>query len=277
MKSTLKLGENKKLIVGELINSSRKIIRDSIENRDNSYIRNIAKQQVEAGANYLDVNCCEVLKDEMDAMRWLIDTIFEVVDVPLCIDTPNPEVMELGLSLARNGKSLVNSLTGEKERYLVMLPLALKYNAAVCALSMDDQGVSDTTHDRLRVTRKLVNDLTRDGMDLSDIYLDLLVQPVATKDRNGVEMLEAVRIVKKEFPDIHVICGLSNISYGLPNRKILNRVFMIQAMTMGVSAFILDPLDRVLMGYLYASQALLGRDEFCKSYLNAHRKGLYGD
>lgn len=260
------------LIVGELINSSRKIIKENIEKRNTFYIRDIAKQQVEAGADYLDVNC-----NEIDAMRWLIDTILEEVDVPLCIDTPNPEVMEVGLSLAKKGKSLVNSLSGEKERYEAMLPLVLNYKAAVCALSMDGQGVPDTTHDRMRVARKLIEDLSGAGVVLGDIYLDLLVQPLATKDRNGVEMLGAVRIVKEEFPDLHVICGLSNISYGLPNRKILNRIFMIQAMTMGVDAFILDPLDRVLMGYLYASHALLGRDEFCKSYLKAHRKGLYGD
>lgn len=266
------------LIVGELINSSRKIIKESIEKRNASYIRDIAKQQVEAGADYLDVNCSsDMLKDEMDAMRWLIDTIQKEVDVPLCIDTPNPKVMEVGLSFAKNGQSLVNSISAEEERYKAMLPLVLKCNAAVSALCMDDQGVPDSTYDRVRVARKLIKDLTGAGVALGDIYLDLLVQPLATKDRAGVEMLEAVRIVKKEFPDLHVICGLSNISYGLPNRKILNRVFMIQAMTMGVDAYILDPLDKVLMGYLYASHALLGRDEFCKSYLKAHRKGLYGD
>jgi len=260
------------LIVGELINSSRKSIKESIEKRDASYIRDIAKQQVEAGADYVDVNC-----NEMDAMRWLIETIRQEADVPLCIDTPDPEVMEVGLSLARKGKPLVNSISAEEERFKAMLPLVLKYNAAVCALSMDDQGVPESTHDRMRVTRKLIVDLTGAGVALGDIYLDLLVQPVATKDRNGIEMLEAVRIVKEEFPSLRVICGLSNISYGLPNRKILNRVFMIQAMTMGVDAFILDPLDRVLLGYLYASHALLGCDEFCKNYLKAHRKGLYGD
>lgn len=263
------------LIVGELINTSRKVVIESVQRRNAEYIRDIAKRQVEAGADYLDVNCSDLLDNETEVMRWLIENIESVVDVPLCIDTPNPLAMEVGLSLAHNGQPLANSITGEEERYKTVLPLVMKYGARVVALCMDDRGIPETAEDRLRVARELVKKLTEAGLAPGDIYLDLMVTPVSTGDRAGLEVLDAIRLIRQECPGVHLICGLSNISYGLPNRKVLNRVFMLQTMTMGIDAYILDPLDRTLMGYLYACQTLLAQDPFCMNYLAAHRKGLY--
>lgn len=263
------------LIVGELINTSRKIIRESVETRNAEYIRDIAKGQVEAGADYLDVNCSSMLDMEPENLRWLIENIRAAVDTPLCIDTPNPVAMEVGLSLVKNGKALANSITGEEERYNAVLPLLLKYRAAVVALCMDDRGIPETADQRLQIARELVNKLTGAGVPAGDIYLDPVLKPLSTGDRAGLEVLDAIRIIGQECPGVHLICGLSNVSYGLPNRRVLNRIFMIQTMTMGMDAYILDPLDKTVMGYLYACQALLGRDPFCKHYLTAHRKGLY--
>jgi len=263
------------LIVGELFNISRKVIMENVEKRNSEYIRDIAKKQVEAGANYLDVNCSQPLGNELEIMKWLIENIQTVVEVPLSIDTPDPAAMEVGLSLAHNGQPLVNSITGEEKRYTAMLPLVLKHKAKVVALCMDDRGIPQTTEDRLRVASDLVKKLTESGVPADDIYLDLLVQPLATDSHAGIELLDAIRLAKQEYPAVHLISGLSNVSYGLPNRKILNRIFMIQTLTMGMDAYILDPLDKTLMGYLYAAQALLGQDSFCAKYLAAHRKGLY--
>ena len=263
------------LIVGELFNTSRKIILENVEKRNTEYIRDIAQRQVEAGADYLDVNCGDMLDKEVEALKWLIENIQTVVDVPLCIDTPNPVTMDTGLSCAKNGQPLVNSITGEEERYNAMLPLVIKYKAKVVALTIDKQGIPQTAEDRLRVTRQLVKNLTGAGIAVDDIYLDLLVQPLATGDRAGLELLNAIRLIKQEFPEVHLFSGLSNISFGLPNRRVLNRIFMLQTLTVGVDAYILDPLDKTLMGYLRAAQALLGQDQFCTKYLAAHRKGLY--
>jgi len=265
------------LIVGELINTSRKIVRESVDRGNAKYIRGIARRQVEAGADYLDVNCSDFLDKEPEVMRWLVENIQVVVNVPLCIDTPNPIAMEVGLSHTQKNKPLANSITGEKERYKAMLPLVVKYGAKVVALCMDDQGVPETAEDRLQVGRELVKNLTEAGIATRDIYLDPLLKPVSIGDRAGLEVLEAVQLIRQECPGVHLICGLSNVSYGLPNRKTLNRVFMIQTMTMGMDAYILDPLDKTLMGDLYASQALLGQDPFCKNYLAAYRKGFYQD
>ncbi|MDD4754123.1 MAG: methyltetrahydrofolate cobalamin methyltransferase [Desulfitobacteriaceae bacterium] len=263
------------LIVGELINTSRKAIKPAVENKDAEFIKDLAQKQVDAGANYVDVNCGTMVFNEPEMMAWLVETIQEKVSAPLCIDSPNPKALEVGLSLAKNGQPMVNSITAEKERYSTILPMVLKYKTKIVALCMDDSGMPETAEDRLKIATKLVGDLTAAGVSEGDIYLDPLVKPVSTGDKAGLEVLETIYQIKQKYPNVHGICGLSNISYGLPNRKILNQVFMIQTMTMGMDAYILDPLDKTMMGFVYASTALLGQDQFCMNYLTVHRNGLY--
>lgn len=263
------------LIVGELINTSRKAIKEAVANRDENYIRDIAKRQAEAGAHYIDVNCGTMVDNEPEVMEWLVKLVRDVVDVPLCIDSPNPVALAAGLELAAKGQPMINSITAEKERYSAVLPLVLKYKAKVVALCMDDTGMPDTAEQRIDIVRKLVADLTAAGVPEQDIYFDPLVKPVSTGDQAGMEVLETLRFIKAEYPKVHNICGLSNIGFGLPNRKVLNQVFMIQAMTAGMDSYILDPLDKTMMGFFYASVALLGKDPYCVNYLKAHRQGLY--
>jgi len=263
------------LIIGELINTSRKVVKPAVEQRDAVFIQELAKKQVESGAHYVDVNCGTMVHDEVETMEWLVRTIQEAVSAPLCIDTPRTEAMEAGLAAVKNGQPMVNSITAEKERYVAVLPLVLKYKAKVIALCMDDTGVPTSAEQRITIVKKLVGDLTAAGVPEDDIYLDPLVTPISTGDNCGNDVLDTVRFIRKEFLLVHAACGLSNVSYGLPNRKILNQAFMIQTMDAGMDAYILDPLDKAMMGFVYASQALLGQDSFCVQYLTAHRKGLY--
>jgi len=263
------------LIVGELINTSRQVIKSAVEERNTAFIQEIARKQVEAGAHYLDVNCATMMEDEPEAMKWLVETIQEAVTSRLCIDTPNPEALEAGLKMVKNTQPMINSITAEKERYEAVLPLVLKYKAKVIALCIDDKGLPEAAKDRIPVARWLVENLTSAGVSKDDIYLDPLVKPISTKDSAGLDVLETVRFIRENYSEVHIICGLSNISFGLPNRRVLNQAFMIQTMTAGMDAYILDPLDKVLMGFFYASRALLGQDQFCKEYLSAHRGGLY--
>ena len=263
------------LIIGELINTSRKAVKLAVEQRDVTFIQDLAKRQVESGAHYVDVNCGTMVHNEVETMEWLVRTIQEVVSAPLCIDTPRTEAMEAGLVALKNGQPMVNSITAEKERYATVLPLVLKYKAKVVALCMDDTGVPTTAEQRIAIVRKLVSDLTAAGVPEDDIYLDPLVTPISTGDNCGNDVLDTVRFIRKEYPRVHAACGLSNVSYGLPNRKILNQAFMIQTMDAGMDAYILDPLDKAMMGFVYASQALLGQDNYCMQYLTAYRSGLY--
>ena len=263
------------LIIGELINTSRKLIGEAVEKRDADYIQKIALDQVTAGANYVDINCGTMIFDEVETMEWLVNTVQEVVQAPLCIDSPNPQAIEAGLKLARNGQSLINSITGEKERYSEILPLVLKYKTKVVALCMDDNGMPETAEDRMTVAQNLYQSLTEAGVSEDDIYFDPLVKPVSTGDKAGQEVLDTVRLIRQNYPKVHMVCGLSNVSFGLPNRKILNQFFMIQTMTMGMDSYILNPLDKSMMGAVQGSQTLLGNDSYCTGYLNAHREGLY--
>lgn len=263
------------LIIGELINTSRKAVKPAVEQRNIAFIQDLAKRQVESGAHYIDVNCGTMVHDEVETMEWLVRIIQEVVSAPLCIDTPRTEAMEAGLTAVKNGQPMVNSITAEKERYAMVLPLVLKYKAKVVALCMDDTGVPQSAEQRIAIVRKLVGDLTAAGVREDDIYLDPLVTPISTGDGCGNDVLDTVRFIRKEYPRVHAACGLSNVSYGLPNRKILNQAFMIQTMDAGMDAYILDPLDKAMMGFVYASQALLGQDAFCMQYITAHRNGLY--
>lgn len=265
------------LIVGELINSSRKHIKAAVEANDVAYIQQIAKDQAAAGATYIDVNCGTQVFNEPETMKWLVEAVQEVVEQPLCIDSPNPKALEVGLELAKVAKPMVNSITAEEERFGIVLPLIQKHKAKVVALCMDDSGMPDNAEKRIAIADKLIKDLTSNDIAEDDIYIDPLVSPVSTSDRAGMDVIETTKYIKDNFPNVHVICGLSNISYGLPNRKVLNQVFMIQLMTAGMDAFILDPLDKQMMGFMHASAAVLAQDPFCGRYLTAHRNGLFDE
>lgn len=260
------------LIVGELINSSRKPIAQAIAARDKAYLQEIAVKQVEAGAHVIDVNCGTSIGEEAAVMEWLVDIVQEVVDVPLCIDSPSPRALEAGLA-RHKGKAMVNSITAEKQRWEEVLPLVQKYKASVIALCMDDSGMPESVEDRLRVAEKLVPNLVAAGVPEEDIYLDPLIKPLSVSSFYGREAIESTRALREKYPRVHLICGLSNISYGLPERRLLNRAFMVMCLTAGMDAFILDPLDKPLMSLLVAAKALCGQDEYCLEYITAARSG----
>ncbi|HWR05679.1 methyltetrahydrofolate cobalamin methyltransferase [Sporomusa sp.] len=263
------------VIVGELINTSRKAISEAVEKREAGYIQQVAIAQAEAGASYIDVNCGNKVFEELENMRWLVNTIQEAVQVPLCIDSPNPEALEAGLALVKHGTPMINSITDEGPRFDAVIPLVQKYKAKIVALCMDDLGMPDTAGDRLRVVKSLYAKLTAAGVRDEDIYFDPLVKPVSSVGTAGVEVLETIRMIKAQYPGVHFMCGLSNISYGLPNRKYLNRLFVSQTMATGMDGYILNPTDKGMMGLIYAAKTLLGQDEYCMGYIKAHRKGFY--
>ena len=263
------------VIVGELINTSRKAVGEAVDNKDARFIQQVAREQAEAGADYIDVNCGNKVFNEIENMCWLINTIQDAVQVPLCIDSPNPQALAAGLALAKHGTPMINSITAEGARFDAVIPLVQQYRAKVVALCMDDRGMPDTAADRMRVARDLHARLTAAGVRADDIYFDPLVKPVSSVATAGFEVLESIRLIKAQYPAVHFMCGLSNISYGLPNRKYLNRLFVAQTMAAGMDGYILNPTDKDMMGLIYAAKMLLGHDEFCMGYIKAHRRGLY--
>ncbi|HAJ33944.1 MAG TPA: methyltetrahydrofolate--corrinoid methyltransferase [Candidatus Atribacteria bacterium] len=263
------------LIIGEKLNSARKKVREMIENRDVKSIQDLAKKQVEGGADILDVNSSAASGNKEENMEWLVKTVQEVVDVPLCIDSPNAEEIERGLEVYNwdKGKALINSITGEKEKIDRLLPTIIKYKCAVVALVMDEGGIPDNSKTRVEIAEKLIKVLTDSGVPLKDIFIDPLVVPIGTNDKNGLITMETIRSVKEAHPEVKIVTGLSNISFGLPERKLINQVFMILTMGCGMDAAIIDSTDKRMMAIIKTATTLLGEDNFCGEYIKAYRKG----
>jgi len=261
------------LVVGELINSTRKVIRPAIESQDAAFIQDLAQKQADAGAHYIDCNAATVgVEREPEMLSWVVQKVQEVVDLPCAIDSPNAAAMVSALQVHR-GKPMINSITAEQAKLDSLLPVVEKNACKVIALCMGDGGMPQDVEERLKNARLLVERLRDVGVADEDIYLDPLVCPVSTDSRFGKIVIDTLRAMKAEFPEVQTICGLSNVSFGLPERKWINRAFMVLTMAAGLDAVIIDPLDRVMMALIYAAEATLGKDEFCMEYLSAARSG----
>ena len=261
------------IVIGEKINSTRAPIKEAIANKDIGFLQELAQAQVQAGADYIDVNTGAFPEEEAELMEWLVQIVQEAVEVPLCLDSANPAALESGLKANKKDKPIINSITGEDARFKKIMPLILQYQAPVLALSLDDSGITKTVEDRFVVARKLIEALCAGGIVQDQIFLDPLIQPISVQSDFGLIAIEVIRRVKKEFPRVNTTCGLSNISFGLPGRAKLNRYFLVMAMAAGLDSAILDPLDTDLMDAIRASDALLGKDRFCMNYIKAFREG----
>lgn len=260
------------LIIGERINTSRKGLHEAVEKKDEEFLKEIARKQVENGADYLEVNCGTRLEREVDDLPWLVKLVQETVDVPLSIDTPRPEAAEAALSVHK-GRPIINSISAESQRYEKVLPLVKKYKSGVIALCMDDRGIPETAEQKFEVANNLRARLISDGVPEEDIYLDPLVQTVGSNQAVGMAVVEAIREIARSFPKTHISCGISNISHGLPKRKVLNRAFIVMCIAAGLDTGIVDPNDAELMQSIIAAEALAGKDDFCVRYIEAYRAG----
>jgi 5-methyltetrahydrofolate--homocysteine methyltransferase len=262
------------LIVGERINSSLSGVAEAIAARDGAFIEGLARHQAEAGARFLEVNAASHPGEEPAGLEWLVRTAQEAVDLPLCLDSASPPAIEAALGVHR-GRAIVNSITGEPGRAEGLLPLVKKYGCQVVGLAMGPEGVPRSAGERLSNARRLVEMVKDYGIPLDDLYLDPGVLPVSVDGGAGGEVLQALRDIKSTL-GVKTILGVSNISFGLPRRRLLNRTFLAAATALGLDAAIMDPLDRELMATATAARALRGDDEHCLAYLAAYRQGRLG-
>jgi 5-methyltetrahydrofolate corrinoid/iron sulfur protein methyltransferase len=233
------------LIVGEKINTSRKRIAEAVEKRDASFIGKVAQSQAQAGAHYIDVNAGTFLEKEADCLCWLVEVVQSAVDLPVCLDSPNPDALIAAIK-HHNGEPMINSISLEKDRFSALLPVVAGHPCCVVALCMAETSMPVTVEERVQV-----------GSDI----------------RMGNAILEAIRNLMNDFPGVNTICGLSNVSFGLPSRRLINRNFLALCMSYGLSAAILDPCDMELMSTLLAIELLLGRDEYCENFIDAYQNG----
>ena len=263
------------LIIGERINSSRKTIARAIESGDADFIQNEAKAQAAAGAAYIDVNAGGFVEKEVDYLKWVIEVVQAATDVPLCVDSPDPEVIRAALPLAAK-PPMINSITLEPARLEGVLALTVEFKAKVIGLCQSESAMANTTEEKVEMAGRLVEKASAAGVALDDLYIDPLVYPVATNTNSAIYTLNAIERIMKDFPGVHTTCGLTNVSHGLPKRALINRTFLVAAMARGLDSAILDPTDDLLYGALKAAVMVMGRDEYCMEYIQTFRNGRLG-
>lgn len=263
------------IIIGEKINGSIPAVAEAIAKRDADFIKNRAKMQAEAGATFID--CCASVPEaeEAETLKWMIDCIQEVTDLPISVDSPSPDVLlEVFPYCKRPG--LINSVSGEGDKIDKIFPAIADTKWEVICLLSDDTGIPKCAADRLKVFDKIMAKAKEYGIAPSRMHIDPLVEMLCTSE-NGIETnTEVISTVRSQYPDIHITAAVSNISFNLPVRKMINLGFTVLAMNAGLDSAILDPTNRDLMGVIYATEALLGEDEYCMEYIGAYREGIFG-
>lgn len=259
-------------IIGEKINGMFKNVSEAIQTKNKLIIQELAKNQLAAGADALDVNVGPASMDHLKDMEWLITAIREVTDKPLAVDTTKLNVMERGLELAGPG-SIINSASGQKEKLDVLLPLAKKYNARVIALTMTKSGVPANADARMEIAANIVAACMEHGVDTENLFIDAVILPVNVAQDHAPAVIETIKQSKLICdPPPKTILGLSNVSQGTLNRPLVDRTFLAMAVSAGLDAAICNPLDKELMDSMITAELLLGKQLYCDSYLDAYRK-----
>jgi len=258
------------IIIGERLNSTRRPVLEAMQRRYGDFLAAEAVRQKDAGADYIDLNAAALMEEEVPTLTWAIPLLQKAVLLPLAIDSPNPEAIEAGLKV-HEGRAIVNSLTAERSRIKRLLPLIREHKPRVIVLCLDDSGLPKDADTALTIARKMVELLACQGLSSEDIFIDPLVRPVAA-DSGAVRLfLDSLAAIKKALPEVRTIAGLSNVSFGLPQRGLINRTLLALAMGQGLDAAICDPSDKDLQASFRAADALLGRDPSLKAYLRFAR------
>jgi 5-methyltetrahydrofolate--homocysteine methyltransferase len=244
-----------------------------VEKRDAGYILSDVKMQIESGADLIDVNAGSRRNSEVEDLSWLIENIQnELPQVRICLDSPNPDSIKEVLNLMDN-IPMINSTTMEKSRFEAMAPIIQMRECDIVALCIDDRGIPKSAEQALENAAKLIGEIEKLGVERGRIFVDPVIQAVSANQNAALMALEIINKISVDFEGVNIISGLSNISFGLPNRHLVNRTFLALAMKSGLNSAIVDPTDKKLMGTLLATSVLLGQDPWCQEYTRAFREG----
>ena len=264
------------LVIGERINASNKSVAEAIARRDEEYIANLAIAQAAAGADFIDVNAGAGSSGGQDGaatMEWLVAVVSAATDKPLAIDSDDSEVIAAALHKYQGERLIINSVTAEPTRLAAIGPLAAKRQAWLIALAMGEKGIPNSVEQRLDACETIMTHLTRLGIEAEQIFFDPLVLPIAVDVNQGLITLHTIEEIKSRYPTARTVMGLSNISYGLPGRPLVNGAFLLMAAYAGLDAVILDPLDAKIMSLVKTADMLTGKDRSCRGYIRDYRKG----
>ena len=262
--------DNPTVIIGERINpTGRKAVLAALQAGDFDIVRSDAVKQVETGAAVLDVNAGVPGADEPVLLKQVLSAVLEVTDVPLCIDTADPEALAGALALYK-GKALVNSVNGEERALNAVLPLVKEHGAAVIGLCMDDDGIPETPEDRLRVANRIIERAGALGIGPENIIIDPLALTMGADSSAGRIALDTIALVVKEF-GVNITMGASNISFGMPDRKNINATFITMAIYAGLTCPITNPMVPTVSTAILAADLTMGRDDYGMRWIKAFR------
>jgi len=270
-KETVEISREKAtVIIGERINpTGRKSMQKALKAGDFDVIRNDAKAQIEAGAGLLDVNAGVPGVDEVELLQKVLKTVMEVTDMPLCIDTADPEALEAALNLYE-GKPLINSVNGEERSLEAILPLVKEYEAAVIGLCMDDEGIPKTAEERFQVAAKIIERAGKLGIPVENIVIDPLALTLGADHTAGIVAMDTIEKVVDEF-GVNITMGASNISFGMPERHHINSTFIAMSIHAGLTCPITNPLETDVRIAILAADLCMGRDEYGMTWLKEYR------
>jgi len=269
------IGDNQPtVLIGERINpAGKKKLAEALKAGDLEIVHKEALAQTQAGADIIDVNVGAFGIDEVALLPRAVQAVMKTVDTPLCLDSSNPDALEAALKVYK-GKPLVNSVTGEERSLKRILPLIKEYGAAVIGLVQDDEGIPKDTEGRVRVAHKIVDKVEAAGIPREDLVIDCLVFAVGAEPASGVAVIEAIRRIRAEL-GVNMTMGASNVSFGLPDRELLNNAFVVIAVAAGATCLIVDVAK--VRPIILAADLILSRDKRGRRYIEAYRQHLRQD
>jgi 5-methyltetrahydrofolate--homocysteine methyltransferase len=257
------------VLIGERINpTGKKKLAEALKAGDLEIVRKEALAQVQAGADIIDVNVGAFGVDEVTLLPKAVQAVMGIVDVPLCLDSSNPDALEAALKVYE-GKPLVNSVTCEEHSLKRILPLVKRYGAAVIGLVQDDEGIPKDAERRVLIAHKIVEKVEAAGIPREDLVIDCLAFAVGAEPSSGVAVIEAIRRIKAEL-GVNMTMGASNVSFGLPDRELLNNAFVVMAVAAGATCLIVDVAK--VRPIILAADIVLGRDKRARRYIEAYRQ-----
>ena len=264
------------IIIAEKINGSIPSMSKAIAEHNEEWILDVARKQDEVLSDQDFIDCCSsVDENEVETMEWMINLIQSVSDKKIAVDSPNPQVCLDCMKFCKR-PGMINSVSGEGNKVDLVFPVIADTKWDVMALLCDDTGIPKTAEDRIRVLNNIMAKAKQYGIAESRIHIDPLIEMLCTSEDGITMVLEVMDYIKEHYPMAHISGAVSNISFNLPYRKIINQAFTVVCIQHGMDSGIFDPLNRDLRGSIYAAEALTGDDYYCMEYVGAFREGIFG-
>ena len=263
------------IIVGEKLNGSIPSMKKAIEERNEKRLRSLAKKQEEAGADFLDV-CASVPEAvEEETLKWMLELVQDASDLPICLDSPSADTIVKAMQYVKK-PGLINSVSMEGDKIAKVFPAIAGTRWKCICLCSDENGIPPTAEKRLQVFDRILAEADKYGISHDRLYIDPLVEMLCTSEDGISTVVETIKGIRAKDEDVHIIGAISNISFNLPARALINQTFATLAIAAGMDAGILDPMNRDMMGAIFAAEACMGLDDYCMEYIGAFREGRIG-